>query len=98
MNQIIRILILIFLLFIPSCSKKDQKISTIEETDMELQMIDSYRQAVEALDKGDALLAAKKFNEAELLYPQSEVRLNMFQWILRTSSTFSSILKDLILG
>ena len=72
MNQIIRILILIFLLFISSCSKKDQKISTIEETDMELQMIDSYRQAVEALEMGDALLAAKKFNESELLFPQSE--------------------------
>ena len=31
------------------------------------------------------------------MYPQSEVCLNMFQWALRTSLAFSSILKDLIL-
>ena len=35
-------------------------------------MIDSYKAGVEALEKGDALYAVKKFNEAELLYPQSQ--------------------------
>ena len=32
----------------------------------------SYKAGVYALENGDVLFAAKKFNEAELLYPQSE--------------------------
>ena len=35
-------------------------------------MIEAYKTALEALDKGDVIFAAKKFNEAELLYPQSD--------------------------
>ena len=35
-------------------------------------MIDAYREGYEELEKGDIIYAAKKFNEAELLYPQSE--------------------------
>ena len=35
-------------------------------------MIDAYKEGVEALEKGDVLFAAKKFNEAEILFPQSE--------------------------
>ena len=35
-------------------------------------MIDAYKIGYEELSKGDAIYAAKKFNEAELLYPQSE--------------------------
>ncbi len=37
-----------------------------------MQMIDAYIEGVEALEKGDVLFAAKKFNEAEILFPQSE--------------------------
>ena len=37
-----------------------------------MQMIDAYKEAYKELEKGDAIYAAKKFNEAELLYPQSE--------------------------
>ena len=36
-------------------------------------MIEAYKNGLEELKKGDALYAAKKFNEAEILFPQSEV-------------------------
>jgi len=56
-----------------SCSSKDEKkISIIEDKEIELQMIDAYEEGIESLENGDALFAAKKFNEASLLYPQSE--------------------------
>ncbi len=35
-------------------------------------MIEAYNLGMKALEDGDALVAAKKFNEAELIYPQSE--------------------------
>ena len=63
---------LLFLLFV-SCSKEVIEKSSINETTLEMQMIEAYRDGVNELKKGDALFAAKKFNEAEILYPQSEV-------------------------
>ena len=68
-------LIYIFILFIfcLSCSKKNIEQSQIKETNLELQMIEAYREGVKELKRGDVLLAAKKFNEAEILYPQSDV-------------------------
>ena len=66
------ILLLITFIFIWSCGDKEKKISEIVEIDIEMQMTNSFRQGYLELEKGDVLLAAKKFNEAELLYPQSE--------------------------
>ena len=63
--------ILISLLFFWSCGDKEKKISKIVEVDMEMQMSNAYKEGYLELKKGDALLAAKKFNEAELLFPQS---------------------------
>ena len=34
-------------------------------------MIEAYNKGVKELEKGDVIFAAKRFNEAELLYPQS---------------------------
>ena len=62
---------LISFLFICSCADKVNKVSQIKEVDMQLEMSNSYKEGYLELQKGDALLAAKKFNEAELLYPQS---------------------------
>jgi len=70
MKNIIKILLLILGVLLISCSK-GEKISVIEEEDIESQMIEAFREGYEELDKGDVLYAAKKFNEAELLYPQS---------------------------
>ena len=64
--------VLTFLLFVWSCADKTKKISEIVEVDMEMQMSKSYKEGYFELQRGDVLLAAKKFNEAELLYPQSE--------------------------
>ena len=66
-----KILILIVFLNLYSCTKKDEKISIIEEKSLEMQMIDAYNAGLEELEKNDVIYAAKRFNEAELLYPQS---------------------------
>ena len=71
MNLIVKFLFIIFFIFVASCSKDDKKITIIEEKEIQLQMIDAYKEGVEALEDGDVLFAAKKFNEAEILFPQS---------------------------
>ena len=64
--------LIIALLFLnTSCSKEKEKISIVEEESLEMQMIRAYNDGLEELDRGDVIYAAKKFNEAELLYPQS---------------------------
>ena len=68
----LRLLIVILIIFINSCSKKEEKISLIKEKEINLQMIDAYKEGVKAFEEGDVLFAAKKFNEAEILFPQSE--------------------------
>ena len=65
------LLILITFIFVWSCADKTKKISEIVEVDMEMQMSDAYKEGYFELQRGDVLLAAKKFNEAELLFPQS---------------------------
>ena len=63
---------IIFVLLLHSCSGNPEKVeSIIEEDDLDQQMMSAYRQGMDALEKGDVYFAAKKFNEAELLYPQS---------------------------
>mgnify|MGYP001305758408 CR=1 FL=1 len=71
MKNIIKILLLILSVSLISCSK-EEKISVIKEKNVEDQMVDSFMEGYDELIKGDTLYAAKKFNEAELLYPQSE--------------------------
>ena len=65
------LLILTSLLFFWSCGDKTNKISEIIEVDMEMQMSSAFKEGYFELKRGDVFLAAKKFNEAELLYPQS---------------------------
>ena len=72
--QIIKLFILILLLnFLGSCSKEKIQKSVINEKSLELQVIESYQEGVNSLKKGDALYAAKKFNEVETLFPQSDL-------------------------
>jgi outer membrane protein assembly factor BamD len=63
---------LVIILLFNGCSNKDEKISIIEEKDIEFQMIDAYKKGIIALEEGDVLFAVKNFNEAELLFPQSQ--------------------------
>ena len=55
-----------------SCSKKDIEKSTIQEVNLEAQMIEAYKEGLKELEAGDVIYAAKKFNEAEILFPHSE--------------------------
>ena len=60
-------LLLIFLFLSNSCSKESIQQSTINEKSLDLQVLEAYQGGMEALDGGDVLFAAKKFNEAEIL-------------------------------
>ena len=64
-------LILITCLFF-SCSKDTSNKSIISEKSLDLQVLEAYTSGKQALEQGDVLFAAKKFNEAEILFPQSE--------------------------
>jgi outer membrane protein assembly factor BamD len=65
------LLFIVLSLFIFSCSKKEKDIVIIQETSQELEMISTYKDGYQALSQGDPYFAAKKFLEAEILYPQS---------------------------
>ena len=67
----LRLLFILLIVFTSSCSKKEEKISIIKEKKINLQMIDAYKEGIKAFEEGDVLFAAKKFNEAEILFPQS---------------------------
>ncbi len=64
-------IIFIFLFFI-SCSNEQTKKSVIKEKSLDLQVYEAYNEGKKSLEAGDVLYAAKKFNEAEILFPQSE--------------------------
>jgi outer membrane protein assembly factor BamD len=65
------IFILIFTLNV-SCSKDIKRKSIIIEKNLDTQILEAYKKGVKSLEEGDVLFAAKKFNEVEILYPQSE--------------------------
>ena len=65
------LIFILFFIFILSCSKKEQQVTTLKEKNLETQMIEVYNQAIQELERGDVIYAGKKFSEAELLYPQS---------------------------
>ena len=65
------VIIFIFLLNI-SCTKKIERENLIKEKDLNSQVLEAYSEGKEALLQGDVIFAAKKFNEAEILFPQSE--------------------------
>tara|TARA_X000000950_G_scaffold253303_1_gene316180 strand:- start:154 stop:993 length:840 start_codon:yes stop_codon:yes gene_type:complete len=69
-NKLLNILLIFFLCI--SCSKEPIKKSVIKGKSLDLQVFESYREGMEALDSGDVLFAAKKFNEAEKIFPQSD--------------------------
>ena len=58
-------------IFIFSCSQKEEQISVLKQNNLELQMIETYKDAYKEFERGDVIYAGKKFSEAELLYPQS---------------------------
>ncbi len=62
-----------FILFSTSCSQDIvEKKTILKEKKLDLQVLEAYEEGLRALEKGDVLFAAKKFNEAEMLFPQSD--------------------------
>ena len=70
LNKKLIYLLLPFLIFI-SCSKENLKQSVINEKSLDMQVYEAYSEGLKSLESGDVLFAAKKFNEAETLFPQS---------------------------
>ncbi|WP_440670011.1 outer membrane protein assembly factor BamD [Candidatus Pelagibacter sp. HIMB1483] len=66
------IILFVFIIFLTSCSKEVVEENLIKGKSLDLQVIEAYREGVEALESGDVLFAAKKFNEAEILFPQGD--------------------------
>tara|TARA_B100000989_G_C19459062_1_gene435406 strand:+ start:296 stop:1129 length:834 start_codon:yes stop_codon:yes gene_type:complete len=71
MRLSLKVILILFFIFISSCSKKEQQITVLKEKNLESQMIELYQEAMQEFEKGDVIYAGKKFSEAELLYPQS---------------------------
>ena len=63
--------IILFLIF-ASCSKDLTNNSSIKEKSLDLQVLEAFSEGKKSLEAGDVLYAAKKFNEAEVLFPQSK--------------------------
>ena len=61
------------LILFVSCSKDVEKKSVIKQKSLDLQIREAYSEGLDALEQGDVLFAARKFNEVEILYPQSEL-------------------------
>ena len=71
MKKFFLFIILFFILI--SCAKKEElKESVIKEKSLDLQVLEAYQLGMKNLESGDVIYAAKKFNEAEILFPQSE--------------------------
>ena len=69
----IKIIIIFFFFILSSCSKNKEVSENIIQTDsLQDEMVKAYNDGAEALKKGDVVFATKKFNEAEMLFPQSE--------------------------
>ena len=74
MRNYLKYILIIFILVLTACKNdgKNKKVSVIEETSIDLQMIQAYNKGIKNLELGDAIVAAKNFNEAEILFPQSK--------------------------
>ena len=66
------LLFFVLILFV-SCSKEVEKKSLINQKSLDLQIREAYSEGLDALEEGDVLFAARKFNEVEILYPQSDL-------------------------
>ena len=62
----------IFLICV-GCAKDNVKVSSIKEKNLNKQVIEAYQEGKKSLEQGDVLFAAKKFQEVELLFPQSQI-------------------------
>ena len=71
MKLFLKLSLILLLFYFSSCSKKIE-VEEIKEVSVDLQMIEAYQEGIRQLNEGQSLIAVKKFNEAELLFPQSK--------------------------
>lgn len=71
MKFLFKFILIIFLIFLSNCSQQKEKKVITNTSDLEQQMIEAYNEGIKAFKEGDVLYAAKNFNAAEKLYPQS---------------------------
>ena len=72
MNFFFRTFLILALVFLLSCKNNKQVVEpNIKDEDIDALMIQAYKEGLKELENGYGVLAAKKFNEAEILYPQS---------------------------
>ena len=72
MNLINHFILVLLLVTFTSCSKEKLNESVIKEKSLDGQVLEAYTEGLGSLRRGDVLFAAKKFNEAEMLFPQSK--------------------------
>ena len=65
------LIIIVASFILTSCAKEEKTVEIIKKKEIDLQMIAAYEEGMKALNEQDSLVAAKKFSEAELLFPQS---------------------------
>ena len=66
------VLFIILIFFSFACTKEVSKDIEIKEKNIELQVMEAYNEGLKELESGDVLYAAKKFNEVEIMFPQSK--------------------------
>ena len=64
------LLLFLSILILTSCSKNIVEDSVLKEKSLDLQVLEAYQEGKNYLENGDPLFAAKKFNEAEILFPR----------------------------
>ena len=73
MKFIIKLSLIFLITFaLYSCGKPKKNISLIKEITQEQELITTYKEALDSLNKGDPYYASKKFLETEMLFPQSD--------------------------
>ena len=72
MNFFLKIILILIPIILSSCAQEKKETPAIKEIDQKTEMVSSYKEAKKILDEGDAFYAAKKFLEAELIFPQSD--------------------------
>ena len=94
MNIFLKLLVIILIIFLNSCSKKEEKISMIQEKELRLQMIDAYKEGVKALEEGDALL----YKGCELFHWREQYKgkkqYNMFLFYVDKDGPFTEFKFD----
>ena len=63
------LIFLILTLSIFSCSKEVIRDSSINEKNLDLQVIEAYKEGIKSLNEGDVLFAAKKFMRQKFYSP-----------------------------